>query len=100
MFRDIFVHGSQAMISTLSWTGSTVSGYPEQETSVEMHEVPDGPGKCAETEETENEKIISQDVLSGRLSYVSQVRPLLIFLTLNFLVTSILHLILEVSTLL
>ena len=75
MFRDIFVHGSQAMISTLSWTGSTVSGYPEQETSVEMHEVPDGPGKCteAETEETENEKIISQDVLSGRLSYVSQV---------------------------
>ena len=86
MFRDIFVHGSQAMISTLSWTGSAVSGYPEQETSVEMYEVPDGPGKCAEaeTEETENEKIISQDVLSGRLSYVSQVRHLLIFLNLIF----------------
>jgi len=77
MFKDIFVQGSQAMISTLSWSGSTVSGYPEPESTFEMYEVPDGSWKSSEIGASGNdEKTTSEDVLSGRLSFVHQVGSL------------------------
>ena len=77
MFKDIFVQGSQAMISTLSWSGSTISGFPEPESTFEMYEVPDGSWKSAEIGESgSEEKTTSEDVLSGRLSFVHQVGSL------------------------
>jgi hypothetical protein len=74
MFKDIFVQGSRAMISTLSWSGSTVSGYPEAESSLEMYQVPEVPDRKLEDEDSAEDKSITEDVVSGRLSLVHQVR--------------------------
>ena len=76
MFKDIFVQGSQAMISTLSWSGS-VSGYPEPDSSLEMYEVPDGTfrkSSIREMAKDDEEDPVSEDVSSGRLSLVHQVQ--------------------------
>jgi len=73
MFKDIFVQGSQAMISTLSWSGSTISGYPEPDSTLEMYEVPDGGFRKPE-EVGDGDKVGSEDIISGRLSFVHQVR--------------------------
>ena len=75
MFKDIFVQGSQAMISTLSWSGS-VSGFPEPESTLELYEVPDGTFRRAGIREkgADVEDAVTEDVPSGRLSLVHQVR--------------------------
>ena len=73
MFKDIFVQGSQAMISTLSWSGSTISGYPDDpDSTLEMYQVPEGGFRKPEVVD-DDEKVVSEDIISGRLSFVHQV---------------------------